>query len=219
MIKAKDISYEYNNGSNKQVILSKESFEIKKGDFVAITGPSGSGKTTLLKILSGILQPLEGKIYWEENDIYTLNKNKLSDLRLRKTGFVYQDFMLIDELNVYDNIILPQKLLNKDNKPIIDKIINDVKINHLLKKYPKQLSGGEKQRVAIARSLVNDPEILFCDEPTGQLDYIATKEIMELLKKLNEDYNLTVVLVTHEIENLKYVNRQIAYHNGKLECD
>ena len=219
MIKAKDISYEYNNGSNKQVILSKESFEIKKGDFVVITGPSGSGKTTLLKILSGILQPLEGKIYWEENDIYILNKNKLSDLRLRKTGFVYQDFMLIDELNVYDNIILPQKLLNKDNKPIIDKIINDVKIKHLLKKYPKQLSGGEKQRVAIARSLVNDPEILFCDEPTGQLDYIATKEIMELLKKLNEDYNLTVVLVTHEIENLKYVNRQIAYHNGKLECD
>lgn len=217
MIRVNNISYEYKNGTSRQVILKNESFQINKGEFVAITGPSGSGKTTLLKILSGMLKPLNGEVFWDNTNIYSLSNSQLSNMKLLKSGFVYQDFMLIDELSVYDNIILPQKLLNKTNKKVLEKIINDVGIEKLLKKYPKQLSGGEKQRVAIARSLVNNPELLFCDEPTGQLDYVATKEIMDLLKRLNMDYGITIILVTHEQDNLSYVNRKITYHNGKLE--
>lgn len=219
MIKAENITHEYVSGLNTQTILKNESFQINDGEFVIITGPSGSGKTTLLKILSGTMKPKEGKVFWEDIDIYSLSSNTLSDKRLTLSGFVYQDFMLIDELNVYDNLILPQKLLKNNDYNTINKIIDELSLTTLLKKYPKQLSGGEKQRVAIARSLINNPKVLFCDEPTGQLDYVATKEIMELLKKLNEIYHITIILVTHEQENLKYANRFIKYHNGKLECD
>lgn len=219
MIKVENLTYEYKNGTNTQVILKNESFSINDGEFVIITGPSGSGKTTLLKILSGTMIPKEGKVFWDNIDIYNLPTNKLSNQRLSLSGFVYQDFMLIDELNVYDNLILPQKLLKNNDNNTTNKIIEELSLETILKKYPKQLSGGEKQRVAIARSLINNPKILFCDEPTGQLDYIATKEIMDLLKKLNETYHITIILVTHEQENLNYANRFIKYHNGKLECD
>lgn len=219
MIKANNITCKYKNGSKVQTIFENVSLEIKKGEFIIITGASGSGKTTLLKILSGMKQPDEGSVYWNDINIYDLKKDKLSDLRLFESGFVYQDFMLIDELNVYDNIVLPIHLINNKDLDEASKIINELSIAHLLKKYPNILSGGEKQKVAIARALVNNPKILFCDEPTGSLDYQATIEIMELLAKLNKEYNITIVLVTHEQENLRYATRLIKYNNGILECD
>ncbi|MBE6131686.1 MAG: ABC transporter ATP-binding protein [Erysipelotrichaceae bacterium] len=219
MIKVNNITCKYKNGSNIQIILEDVSFEIKDGEFVIITGTSGSGKTTLLKILSGIQKPDNGSVYWDDINIYELSNSSLSNLRLKDSGFIYQDFMLIDELNVYDNLILSQRLLKiKDEKRVND-VIEMLSINHLLKKYPSVLSGGEKQRVAIARALINKPKILFCDEPTGSLDFKATLEIMELLSKLNKKYNITVILVTHEQENLKYATRIIKYNNGVLECD
>ena len=219
MIKANNITCKYINGSDVQTILEDVSFEIKDKEFVIITGTSGSGKTTLLKILSGIKEPDSGSIYWNDTNIYELSNKKLSDLRLRESGFIYQDFMLIDELNVYDNLILSQKLLNLKDDKKVNSIIELLSLNHLLKKYPPVLSGGEKQRVAIARALINNPKILFCDEPTGSLDYKATIEIMELLLKLNKEHNITIILVTHEQENLKYATRIIKYNNGVLECD
>ena len=219
MIKVNNITCKYKNGSNIQIILEDVSFEIKDGEFVIITGTSGSGKTTLLKILSGIQKPDNGSVYWDDVNIYELSNSSLSNLRLKDSGFVYQDFMLIDELNVYDNLILTQRLLKvKDNDRVND-VIEMLFINHLLKKYPTVLSGGEKQRVAIARALINNPKILFCDEPTGSLDFKATLEIMELLSKLNKEYNITIILVTHEMENLKYASRIIKYNNGVLECN
>lgn len=219
MIKVNNITCKYKNGSNIQTILEDVSFEIKDGEFVIITGTSGSGKTTLLKILSGIQKPDNGSVYWDNINIYDLSNSRLSNLRLKDSGFIYQDFMLIDELNVYDNLILSQRLLKiKDNDRVND-VIEELSINHLLKKYPTVLSGGEKQRVAIARSLINNPKILFCDEPTGSLDFKATLEIMELLSKLNKEYNITIILVTHEMENLKYASRIIKYNNGVLECN
>lgn len=219
MIKASNISVNYKNGQIVQHILKNESFTINDGEFVMITGASGSGKTTLLKVLSGIQKPNEGTVHWGDVDLYKQKSSVLSDLRLKESGFVYQEFMLIDELNVYDNIVLPKRLLkNKDDKNVTQ-IINDLKLDALLKKYPNVLSGGEKQRVAIARSLVNNPKILFCDEPTGSLDYKTTKEIMELLAKINKEYHITIVLVTHELENLAYASKIIKYHNGSLICD
>ena len=219
MIKANNITCKYINGSDVQTILEDVSFEIKDKEFVIITGTSGSGKTTLLKILSGIKEPDSGSIYWNDTNIYELSNKKLSDLRLRESGFIYQDFMLIDELNVYDNLILSQKLLNLKDDKKVNSIIELLSLKFLLKKYPPVLSGGEKQRVAIARALINNPKILFCDEPTGSLDYKATIEIMELLLKLNKEHNITRILVTHEQENLKYATRIIKYNNGVLECD
>lgn len=219
MIKVNNITCKYKNGSFVQTIFEDVSFEIKDGEFVIITGTSGSGKTTLLKILSGIKEPDNGCVYWDDINIYELSNSSLSNLRLKDSGFIYQDFMLIDELNVYDNLILSQRLLKiKDEKRVND-VIEMLSINHLLKKYPSVLSGGEKQRVAIARALINKPKILFCDEPTGSLDFKATLEIMELLSKLNKKFNITVILVTHEQENLKYATRIIKYNNGVLECD
>ena len=219
MIKVNNITCKYKNGSNIQTILEDVSFEIKDGEFVIITGTSGSGKTTLLKILSGIQKPDNGSVYWDNINIYDLSNSRLSNLRLKDSGFIYQDFMLIDELNVYDNLILSQRLLKIKDNDRVDDVIEELSINHLLKKYPTVLSGGEKQRVAIARSLINNPKILFCDEPTGSLDFKATLEIMELLSKLNKEYNITIILVTHEMENLKYASRIIKYNNGVLECN
>ena len=172
-----------------------------------------------MKILSGIQKPDNGRVYWDDINIYELSNSNLSNLRLKDSGFVYQDFMLIDELNVYDNLILSQRLLKIKNEKRVNDVIEMLSINHLLKKYPSVLSGGEKQRVAIARALINNPKILFCDEPTGSLDFKATLEIMELLSKLNKEYNITVILVTHEQDNLKYATRIIKYNNGVLECD
>lgn len=219
MILAKNVTCKYQNGDKVLTVLDNVSFEIKDGEFVIITGASGSGKTTLLKILSGIQKPNSGEVYWDDVNLYQLSNRFQSKLRIKESGFIYQDFMLIDELNVYDNIKLQQVLNNKKDKSMINEIINILNIQHLIKKYPQTLSGGQKQLVAIGRALVNNPSILFCDEPTGSLDYIATKEIMDLLKKLNQELGVTIILVTHEQENLSYASRIIKYHNGMLECD
>lgn len=219
MIKVEKITCKYKNGTNIQTLFEQESFEINQKDFIIISGPSGSGKSSLLKIVSGMLKPNEGKVYWQDKDIYSLTNQNLSKVRLEESGFIYQDFMLIDELTVLDNIKLVQHLSKKINNELIEELIKKLSLEKLLTKYPPVLSGGEKQRVAIARALANNPKVLFCDEPTGALDFVATKEIMDLLQKINQENNVTIILVTHEQENLKYATRIIKFDNGKLKCD
>lgn len=219
MIKVNNLKCEYVNGNIIQELFSNTNFEIKKGDFVIITGPSGSGKSSLLKILSGHQKPTAGNVLWDNIDIYDLKEDELSNLKVSNTGFVYQDFMLIDELNVYDNIILPQYFIKKVDKQYVQKIINDLELNDILTKYPNVLSGGQRQRVSIARALINNPKVIFCDEPTGSLDHISTKKIMNLLKYINETYQVTIILVTHEQENLCYGKSFIKFINGLVKCE
>lgn len=219
MIKVENLKCAYVNGNNNQVVFEKTNFIINDGDFVIITGPSGSGKTSLLKIISGHQKPTNGKVYWDDLDIYNLKEKDLSKIKVKNTGFVYQDFMLIDEINVYDNIILPQHLINNVQLDYVNKIINDLDLKKLLDKYPTHLSGGERQRVSIARSLINNPKVIFCDEPTGSLDYLATMKIMNLLKEINEKYHVTIILVTHEQENLCYGKKFIKFSNGIVQCE
>ena len=219
MIKVENLKCAYVNGNNNQVVFENTNFKINDGDFVIITGPSGSGKTSLLKIISGHQKPTNGKVYWDNLDIYNLKEKDLSKIKVKDTGFVYQDFMLIDEINVYDNIILPQHLINNVQLDYVNKIINDLDLKKLLDKYPTHLSGGECQRVSIARSLINNPKVIFCDEPTGSLDYLATMKIMNLLKEINEKYHVTIILVTHEQENLCYGKKFIKFSNGIVQCE
>lgn len=219
MLEVKNLKCEYRNGQNIQTLFKDVNFTINQGDFVIITGPSGSGKTSLLNIISGLQKPTIGNVYINGIDLYKLSDNELSEFRLLKSGFIYQDFMLIDELNAYDNIILPMEMANLKNKEYVSNLINKLKIFDLVKKEPSKLSGGQKQKVCIARSLVNKPLILFCDEPTGSLDYISTKEVMEILSQLNKEEQITIVMVTHELELLSYANKIIKYDNGQIICE
>lgn len=218
MITAKNIKCEYKNGDKIQVLFEDASFTINDGDFAIITGASGSGKSSLLKILSGTMKPTSGKVYWDDTELYILKEAELNNMRITESSFVYQDFMLINELKAYDNILLVQHLSKKIDNQLVQSIINDLAIQGLMDKYPKVLSGGEKQKVAIARALANNPKVLFCDEPTGSLDYKSTVQIMDILFKLNKEQGITIVLVTHEQENLKYGNKFIRFENGELKC-
>ena len=218
MITAKNIKCEYKNGDKIQVLFEDASFTINDGDFAIITGASGSGKSSLLKILSGTMKPTSGKVYWDDTELYSLKEAELNNMRITESSFVYQDFMLINELKAYDNILLVQHLSKKIDNQLVQSIINDLAIQGLMDKYPKVLSGGEKQKVAIARALANNPKVLFCDEPTGSLDYKSTIQIMDILFKLNKEQGITIILVTHEQENLKYGNKFIRFENGELKC-
>ena len=218
MITAKNIKCEYKNGDKIQVLFEDSSFTINDGDFAIITGASGSGKSSLLKILSGTMKPTSGNVYWNDTELYSLKEAELNNMRITESSFVYQDFMLINELKAYDNILLVQHLSKKIDNQLVQSIINDLAIQGLMDKYPKVLSGGEKQKVAIARALANNPKVLFCDEPTGSLDYKSTVQIMDILFKLNKEQGITIVLVTHEQENLKYGNKFIRFENGELKC-
>lgn len=214
MIQVKKVSKKYYN----QIVLDSINLEIKKGAFVSILGPSGSGKSTLLNILSGNDIADSGDVLIENENIMKYSESKLADFRKSTIGFVYQFFNLLDELSVYDNIMLPMYLKRKKIDPeYFNELIKDLNIVHLLNKPVHQLSGGEMQRVAIARSMIYQPKILMLDEPTGNLDKKNRNNIMELLKKMNEKYQLTIIQVTHDLETIHYSNEIITIEDGKIK--
>ena len=199
MIELKNISKDF----GKQKILNDISLEIKKGEFVSIIGPSGAGKTTLLNII-GTIESFNNnnnsQLILNENEIKTLNDNQLSDFRNKNIGFIFQFHQLLPELNLEENIILPAMIGNVPKKSYSNKVKELAKllgIEGILKKYPDSISGGERQRVAVARALINDPTILLADEPTGNLDSKNEQIIMNFFKKLNTEMGLTIILVTH----------------------
>lgn len=217
-----DLGKSFNLNNETLEILFNINFKVEKGDFVSIMGPSGSGKSTLLYILGLIDNPSKGKIILSGQDVTSLSDKELSMMRRKKLGFVFQSYNLVPVLSVEDNILLPICIDKKDSRKYEEKlgdIIERVGMMHRRKSLPSELSGGEQQRVAIARSLINDPEIILLDEPIGNLDSKNGIKIMNLLKEINQKYNKTIIQVTHSEEAAKYGNRLLRMKDGKLEKD
>ena len=185
----------------------------QKGEFVAILGRSGSGKSTLLNILAGLDKPTEGKVYLDGTDIFHLSEEKRTLLRREKIGFVFQAYELLHTLTVTENIRLPE--LTKD-ADYVGELLDALKIRQYEKSYPDQLSGGEQQRTAIARALVNHPPILFADEPTGNLDSRTERVVIDLLKNLAAKYETSILLVTHNEELVRDADRVIRLEDGEI---
>ena len=208
----------FRNSKNNVNVLKGISFQVAEGEFVGIMGKSGCGKTTLLKTLGMIDKPTDGTIKFMGEDTSELYGDKLADIRNSKIGFIFQDFYLMDSLSVEENIMLPM-IISKQN---INKMIAEAKkyaeqfqIEHLLKKNPYELSGGEKQRVAICRALINNPDLILADEPTGNLDSKTGEEIMRLFHELHDQGN-TIVLITHDEGVALQAERRIAIFDGHV---
>ena len=193
------------------------SFEVEKGEFVAIVGTSGSGKSTLLHMIGGVDKPTSGTIEINGVNIYELDEAKQAEFRRREVALIYQFYNLIPVLNVEENMCLPIKLDNKKvDEQKLSEMIETLGLKERRKNLPNELSGGQQQRVAIGRSLMQNPAILLADEPTGNLDSQNSKEIIELLKKSNKEYNQTIILVTHDEEIAKQADRIITINDGKI---
>ncbi|EGT3956569.1 ABC transporter ATP-binding protein [Clostridioides difficile] len=218
-VEAKNIIKEYKIGNTTTRVLKEVSLQVIKGEFVSIMGRSGSGKSTLLYILGGLDTPTSGKVYMNGADISHFNDEKMSIIRRRNIGFVFQFYNLIPNLNVEENIMLPLLLDGKnlkDYKNQLDEILDIVGLTDRRKHTPRELSGGQQQRVAIARALIGKPEILFADEPTGNLDSKTGIEIIDLLNKINRDHGQTIIMVTHSPDAAKSSSRTITVSDGLI---
>jgi ABC-type lipoprotein export system ATPase subunit len=195
------------------------SLSIDKGEFLSIVGHSGSGKTTLVSIIGGILKPTSGRVLLEGVDICTLNDNKLSDYRANRIGFMFQFASLLPILTAKENVLLPG-IFSPDQKKAKDKTAQDlmemVGIGDKLDSYPSQLSGGQQRRVAIARSLLNNPDIILADEPTGDLDEDTEAEIMRLFEEINREQGVTIILITHNLELAGKAKRKMRMSKGRI---
>jgi len=192
---------------------------VDEGEFVAVMGPSGSGKTTLLNTIATIDEPTTGDIFIDGDNPYQYNKNKLAKFRRQSLGFVFQDFNLLHTLTVEENIVLPLTLdyVNvKEMEKRVKSIAKMLGIEHILSKRTYEISGGQAQRVAIARAMIHQPKLVLADEPTGNLDSKASKDVMQLLSMMNEEQNTTLLLVTHEAQAAMYADRVIFIRDGKL---
>ncbi|MCQ2408952.1 MAG: ABC transporter ATP-binding protein [Clostridia bacterium] len=220
VIKAEGIKKSFNTGDSVSEILKGIDFTLTEGEFVAIVGESGSGKSTFLYILAGTDKPDEGKVSILSKDINSIDDNELSRMRREDFSFVYQSDNLVENLTVYENITLPLVLSKKKESDFKDKVlkISDyLGIDNRLNSYPKQLSGGEQQRAAIARALVTDPKVIFLDEPTGSLDSVRGGQVMELLKKINKEFKVALVMVTHSSQHAAYASRIVTMEDGLLK--
>ena len=222
IIKLKNINKTfYLTKKNKVEALKDINLEIKNGEFVAITGPSGSGKSTMLNLIGllDIPDKDQGELIINNHNIEDLNNNKLANLRKQTIGFVFQTFNLLPKLSAWENVLLPMrynKIKRNKRKNRAQQLIENVGLEKRKKHRPAELSGGEKQRVAIARALSNEPKIILADEPTGNLDSKTGKEILDLLKDLNNKQKVTVIIVTHEQNIAEYADRIIKLHDGKI---
>ncbi|HHW69562.1 MAG TPA: ABC transporter ATP-binding protein [Tenericutes bacterium] len=220
ILKVENLSKKYGKGSTEVKALDNVNFIVEKGEFIAIVGASGSGKSTLLHILGGVDKPTSGSVFVNEKDVYNLNENDLAIYRRRQVGLIYQFYNLIPILNVEENMSLPILLDGKKiDSNYLEELITILGLNHRKGHLPNELSGGEQQRVSIGRALMNHPDLLLADEPTGNLDSKASLEIMELLKLSNEKYNQTIIMITHDLNLAKYAKRIIKIADGKIISD
>ncbi len=219
LIECKKMNKNYQNGKIEAQILKEIDLTIHTSEFVGITGPSGSGKTTLLYVLSGLEKPSGGTLSLFGKPIGDYSETDLSELRKRRIGFVFQFYNLVPNLTVRENMMLAWIIGKNQDETIIDELLQLVGMKEFQNHYPNQISGGMQQRIAVARSLINDPEILFADEPTGNLDTKNGKDIMELLRKLHRENGKTIVLVTHSDDYLQYCSRNIKLVDGMIVKD
>lgn len=219
MIELQDIKRTFGKGATQVHALRGVDLKISDGEMIAIMGPSGCGKTTLLNIVGCIDKPTSGEYFLDESDITQYSVSELSRLRNQKFGFIVQDFALIDDYTVYQNVILPirysKNKTEKEVKKSVFELLEKLGISDKIKEYPVNLSGGQKQRVAIARALINRPEIILADEPTGALDQKNGQEIMQLFKNINE-CGQTIVIVTHDLNIAKQCDRIIEMVDGVI---
>lgn len=215
-----DVRKVYGKANEKQYeALHDVSFQVQAGEFVGIMGASGSGKTTLLNILSTLDQPTSGSVKINQQEITHLRGNQLADFRAKEIGFIFQDFNLLENMTAYENIALPLSLQNisaKKARPLIEKIAATLGISEILNNYPTEISGGQKQRVASARALVHQPSILMGDEPTGALDSKSAKSFLDTMTKLNQQQQVSILLVTHDSFSASYCQRILFIKDGQI---
>ena len=220
IIQVQDASKEFGKGKNTVAALKDVNLEINKGEFVAIVGPSGCGKSTLLHVMAGLEQPTAGRILLDGVDVTLISERDLPKVRMQKVGFVFQSFLLIEDLTAFENVqsvLWPsvEHTKEKQEEKALE-VLREVDMLERRDHFPRQMSGGEQQRIAIARALVNDPPILFCDEPTGNLDSKTGENIMKIIAQLNREKNMTVVLVTHNEDLVKFAKRTLRMKDGVL---
>lgn len=218
IIEVKNVSKSFGKGENINQVLKSADMNVEQGEFVSLMGASGSGKSTMLYLIGGLDRQFEGNISVCGKDIGSLKDKELSDLRLKNMGFVFQFYNLVMNLNVMDNILLPQTMAGRKKselKSALDEILEITGLADKRKAMPNTLSGGQQQRVAIARAVIGNPSIILADEPTGNLDAQSTKEVMDLFSKLNKEKGLTILQVTHSEQCASYGTRIIRLEDGK----
>ena len=221
MLTVKDLHKSYQVGKTTYEVLKGVSLTVEKGEFVAVMGPSGSGKTTLLNCISCYIPIDSGEIMLGDRQLANLSEDALAKVRNRQLGFVFQDFLLLDGLTVRENILLPAIIggaVTGQTEARADQLCDVFGISAIRDKYPAEISGGEKQRTAVARALINHPLLILADEPTGNLDSGSTKEIMSILKQLHRE-GRTVILITHDNDIAAQARRVIRIKDGKIEAD
>lgn len=220
ILKVENLTKVYGKGENEVRALNGVSFSVEKGDFVAIIGPSGSGKSTLLHTLGGVDRPTEGKVLVNGQDVYSRSDEQIAVFRRREVGLIYQFYNLIPVLNVEENMSLPVLLDGRNvNRDRLRELIRELDLVGREKHLPNQLSGGQQQRVSIGRALMNSPSIVLADEPTGNLDSKNSHEIVELLKRMNREYDQTLIMITHDESIALQARRIIAIEDGKIVRD
>ena len=220
-IVAEDLVKKYGTGEATVTAVSDISFQIEPGEFIGVMGESGAGKSTLLSIMGAMNAPTSGQFVVDDIDVYRLSQEKQADFRREFLGFIFQSFHLVPYLTVFENVMLPLTIVKasrKQKRSLVENALSQVGLLDKADRLPGQISGGEKERVAIARAVVNEPPVLLADEPTGNLDSKTSAEIMKLLQRLNAD-GMTIIMVTHSSECAQYARRLMQVSDGRLVAD
>jgi len=220
MVKLRDVHKSYKTGEVEVKVLEGLDLDIKKGEFVALIGPSGSGKTTILNIIGALDRADGGSVEVAGVDITNKDENYLTSIRADHLGYVFQDFNLIEVFSVFENVNFPLKVIHKkrDDEKVMF-LLRDIHMLDQINKFPDQLSGGQKQRVAVARALVTDPKIVLADEPTANLDSVTSKRVIELMRKMQREFNTTFIFSTHDTHLIDEVDRVLYLQDGKIIKD
>lgn len=221
LLKVENISKVYGTKKRAKTFtaLKRITFEVQEGEFIGVMGASGSGKTTLLNIIGSIDRPTNGRYILDGTDVSRIRKNELAEHRIKNIGFIFQDYNLLETMTLRENIILPLVLKKVQNKIVdqkLDSLAHDLGIRNVLAKYPYEVSGGEQQRAAACRALITEPRIILADEPTGNLDSTSGKALLELLNRINKEYNTTILLVTHDVFAATYCQRIMFIRDGEI---